>query len=157
MKYTIRAVKYFLSMAVIVTLILVGLTYYATGSIDISQSLDNGWTSVIYIAAILVVFSAVYPSFGYRERPLDIRGEQAEMSGVIRSYMDTRGYRLEKEENGLLTFRNRSPLVRFFRVWEDRVTFTPTHSGYTIEGLNRDIVRFISGIEYKYQNRDLEI
>lgn len=156
MKYTIRAVKYFLSMAVIVTLILVGLTYYATGSVDISQSLDKGWTSVIYIAAILVVFSAVYPKFGYRERPLDIRGDQAEIAGVIRTYMDARGYRLEKEENGLLTFRNRSPLVRFFRVWEDRITFTPTYSGYSIEGLNRDIVRLISGIEYKYQNRDIE-
>ena len=155
MKYTVRALKYFLSMAVIVTLILVGLTYYAKGSLDFSQSLENGWTSVIYIAAILAVFSAVYPSFGYRERPLDIRGDQAEMAGVIRSYMDARGYRLEKEENGRLTFRNRSPLVRFFRIWEDRITFTPTYSGYTIEGLNRDIVRFISGIEYKYQNRDI--
>lgn len=156
MKYTIRAVKYFLSMAVIVTLILVGLTYYATGGFDISQSLDNGWKSVLYIGLILAVFSAVYPSFGYRERPLDIRGDQAEMAGVIRSYMDSRSYRLEKEENGLMTFRSRSPLVRFFRVWEDRVTFTPTHSGYTIEGLNRDIVRYLSGIEYKYQNRDIE-
>ena len=156
MRYTIRAAKYFLSMAVIVTLILVGLTYYATGSFDISQSLDNGWKSVIYIGLILLVFSAVYPKFGYRERPLDIRGEREEMAGVIRRYMDARGYRLEKDEEGLMTFRNRSPLVRFFRVWEDRITFTPTHSGYTIEGLNRDIVRFLSGIEYKYQNRDIE-
>lgn len=156
MRYTIRAAKYFLSMAVIVTLILVGLTYYATGSFDISQSLDNGWKSVIYIGLILLVFSAVYPQFGYRERPLDIRGEREEMAGVIRRYMDARGYRLEKDEEGLMTFRNRSPLVRFFRVWEDRITFTPTHSGYTIEGLNRDIVRFLSGIEYKYQNRDIE-
>ena len=156
MRYTIRAAKYFLSMAVIVTLILVGLTYYATGSFDFSRSLDNGWTSVIYIGLILLIFSAVYPKFGYRERPLDIRGDREEMAGVIRSYMDTRGYRLEKDEDGLMTFRNRSALVRFFRVWEDRVTFTPTHSGYTIEGLNRDIVRFLSGIEYKYQNRDIE-
>lgn len=156
MRYTIRAVKYFLSMAVIVTLILVGLTYYATGGFDISQSLDNGWKSVLYIGLILAVFSAVYPKFGYRERPLDIRGDQAEMAGVIRAYMDTRGYRLEKEEEGLMTFRSRSAAVRFFRVWEDRVTFTPTHSGYTIEGLNRDIVRYLSGIEYKYQNRDIE-
>lgn len=155
MKYTIRAVKYFLSMAVIVTLILVGLTYYATGSVDISQSLDNGWTSALYIAAILTVFSAVYPSFGYRERPLDIRGDREEMARVIREHMDARGYRLERDEEGLMTFRNRSALVRFFRVWEDRITFTPTHSGYTIEGLNRDIVRMISGIEYKFQNRDI--
>ena len=156
MRYTIRAAKYFLSMAVIVTLILVGLTYYATGSFDISRSLDHGWQSAIYIGLILLVFSAVYPKFGYRERPLDIRGEREEMAGVIRRYMDARGYRLEKDEGGLMTFRNRSAVVRFFRVWEDRITFTPTHSGYTIEGLNRDIVRFLSGIEYKYQNRDIE-
>ena len=156
MRYTIRAVKYFLSMAVIVTLILICLTYYATGSFDISKSLDNGWRSVIYIGLILAVFSAVYPAFGYRQRPLDIRGEREEIAGIIRGYMDARGYRPEKERpDGLLTFRHRSPLVRFFRVWEDRITFTPTHSGYSIEGLNRDIVRMISGIEYKYQNRDI--
>ena len=155
MKYTIRAVKYFLSMAVVVTLILVGLTYYATGGFDISQSLDNGWKSALYIGLILIVFAAVYPSFGYRERPLDIRGDREEMIRVIREYMDARGYKPETDKEGLLTFRNRSPLVRFFRVWEDRITFTPTHTGYTIEGLNRDIVRLISGIEYKYQNRDI--
>ncbi len=155
MRYTIRAVKYFLSMAVIVSLILLGLTYYATGGFDISQSLENGWTSAIYIALILAVFSAVYPKFGYRERPLDIRGEREDIARVIREYMDGRGYRLESDTDGLLTFRNGSPLVRFFRVWEDRITFTPTRSGYTIEGLNRDIVRMISGIEYKYQNRDI--
>ena len=77
------------------------------------------------------------------------------MARVIREHMDARGYRLERDEEGLMTFRNRSALVRFFRVWEDRITFTPTHSGYTIEGLNRDIVRMISGIEYKFQNRDI--
>ena len=155
MRYTIRAAKYFLSMAVIVLLILFGLTYYATGGFDISRSLDNGWTSAVYIGIILAVFSAVYPKFGYRERPLDIRGDRDEMARVIREYMDARGYRPETDLDGLLTFRNRSPLVRFFRVWEDRITFTPTHTGYTIEGLNRDIVRIISGLEYKYQNRDI--
>lgn len=155
MRYTIRAVKYFLSMAVIVSLILLGLTYYATGGFDISQSLENGWMSAIYIALILAVFSAVYPKFGYRERPLDIRGEREDIARVIREYMVGRGYRPESDRDGLLTFRNGSPLVRFFRVWEDRITFTPTRSGYTIEGLNRDIVRMISGIEYKYQNRDI--
>ena len=57
---------------------------------------------------------------------------------------------------GLISFiRHNSAVSRLFKVWEDRITFTPTHSGYTIEGLNRDIVRYLSGIEYKFQNRDI--
>ena len=155
MRYTIRAVKYFLSMLVVVTLLLVGLTYLSTGGTDISQSLDHGWRSFLYILLILGAFSAAYPGFGYRRRPLDIRGDREEIAGVIRAYMRDRGYQAESERGGILVFRSSSPLVRFFRVWEDRITFTPTHTGYNIEGLNRDIVRMISGIEFKYQNRDI--
>ena len=155
MKYTIRAVKYFLMMAVILVLLLGVLTWLTKGNLDITQSLDQGWTSVGWIALILAVFSAIYPRFGYAERPMDLRGDREEIAGVIKDYMTGRGYRLETEKDGVLTFRQNSAAGRFFKVWEHRITFTPTHSGYTIEGLNRDIVRFLSGIEYKYQNRDI--
>ena len=155
MKYTIRAVKYFLMMTVILVLILGVLTWLTKGNLDITQSLDQGWTSVAWIALILAVFSAIYPRFGYAERPLDLRGDREEIAGVIKDYMTAHGYRLESEKDGLLTFRHNSAVSRLFKVWEDRITFTPTHSGYTIEGLNRDIVRYLSGIEYKFQNRDI--
>lgn len=155
MKYLLRAVKYFISMAILVVVILALLTYYQSGSLNILASLDDGVRSAIWIAVVLAIFSAVYPSFGYAERPLDVRGDTAEIETVIRGYMQERGYLPEKEDLNILTFRVRNPLTRVFRMFEDRITFRRTHAGFTIEGLNREIVRLKSGIEYKYQNRDI--
>lgn len=156
MKYAIRALKYFLSMIVILVVVLGALTYYQSHTLNILASLENGWTSVGWILLILAGFSAAYPSFGYAERPLDIRGDQETMRQVINSYMEARHYRRESwAEDGTLTYRHCSPVTRFFRVYEDRVTFIPTHTGYHIEGLNRDIVRLMSGIEYQYKNRNI--
>lgn len=155
MKYCIRSVKYFLSMAVMVILILGVLTYMQNGTFNILAQLSDGARSAIWIGVILALFSAVYPRFGYAERPLDVRGDTAEIEKVIRKYMDERGYDPEKEELNLLTFRARSPLTRFFRIYEDRISFRRTHTGFTIEGLNREIVRLKSGIEYRFENRDI--
>ena len=155
MKYFIRSVKYFLSMAVMVVVILGALTYYQNGTFNILASLSDGVRSAIWIGVILALFSAVYPRFGYAERPLDVRGDTDEIEKVIRRYMDERGYSPEKEELNLLTFRVRSPFTRFFRLYEDRISFNRTHTGFTIEGLNREIVRLKSGIEYRFQNRDI--
>ena len=155
MRYFIRAVKYFLSMAVIVILILGVFTYTQDGTFNILGSLSDGVRSAVWITVILVLFSAVYPRFGYAERPLDVRGDTDEIEKVIRQYMDERGYRVEKEDLNLLTFRARSPLTQVFRVWEDQISFSRTHTGFTIEGLNREIVRLKSGIEYRFQNRDI--
>jgi len=155
MRYFVRAVKYFVSMAVIVIVLLGVFTYVQNGTFNILDALSDGVRSAVWIAVILALFSAVYPRFGYADRPLDVRGDTAEIEKVIRQYMDERGYRVEKEELNLLTFRVRSPFTQFFRMWEDRISFNRTHTGFTIEGLNREIVRLKSGIEYRFENRDI--
>jgi len=155
MKYVVRAVKYFLTMALLVVVILALLNYYQFHNWNLLLSLRGGARSLLWIALMLGGFSAVYPSFGYACRPLDVRGEPDEILPVIRAYMEDKGYRIEKEGPEVVTFRIRSPFTRLMRTFEDRITFTRTHAGYTIEGLNREIVRLKSAIEYKYQNRDI--
>lgn len=155
MKYLVRAFKYFLMMTIILILILGALTYYQNHNFNILASLENGWNSLIWIGVILLGFSAAYPAFGYATRTLDIHGDTAEIRQLICSYMEEKRYRVEYDTDEVLTFRHRSPVTRFFHVYEDRITFTPTHTSFTIEGLNRDIVRLKSAIEYKYKNRDI--
>lgn len=154
-RYILRAVKYFLTMALIVAVVLALLNYYQFHNWNLLLSLRGGTRSLLWIGLMLAGFSAVYPSFGYACRPLDVRGEVSEILPVIEEYMDARGYKLESKTDEKVTFRIRSPFTRAMRTFEDRITFTRTHTGYTIEGLNRELVRLKSGIEYKYQNRDI--
>ena len=154
-KYALRAVKYFLTMALLVVVVLALLNYYQFHNWNLLLSLSSGARSLLWIGLMLAGFSAIYPRFGYACRPLDVRGEAAEILPVIEEYMDAKGYKLESKTDEIVTFRIRSPFTRLMRTFEDRITFTRTHTGYTIEGLNREIVRLISGIEFKYQNRDI--
>ena len=169
MRYFIRSVKYFLSMFVVIFLILEAFAIFQYHSFNVLDSLRqtepyiDGFLfsshpsiqSALLICIMIALFSAIYPLFGYAERPLDVRGDTSEIESVIRQYMEERGYRLEKETLDLITFRVRNPFTRFLRVFEDRISFRRTHTGFTIEGLNKEIVRLKSIIEYRYQNRDI--
>ena len=53
----------------------------------------------------------------------------------------------EKEEGENLSFRNRSFLNRLSRMLEDRITLTRTLGGFEVEGLRKDTIRIIYGLE----------
>ena len=67
-------------------------------------------------------------------------------------YMENRGYRLESENGENMTFRNRSLLNRITRMMEDRITFTRTLGGFELEGLRKDTIRVIYGLENALRN-----
>ena len=73
--------------------------------------------------------------------------EYAEVRDGVVKYMEDKGYRLEKEEGENLTFRNRSFLNRLSRMLEDRITLTRTLGGFEVEGLRKDTIRIIYGLE----------
>ena len=56
-------------------------------------------------------------------------------------------YRLEGEQDGSWSFLRRSPLSRALKMWEDRITLTPSAAGLEAEGLTRDLVRVVSGLD----------
>lgn len=66
--------------------------------------------------------------------------------------MENRGYRLESEKGENMTFRNRSLLNRITRMMEDRITFTRTLGGFELEGLRKDTIRVIYGLENALRN-----
>ena len=66
--------------------------------------------------------------------------------------MENRGYRLESENGENMTFRNRSILNRITRMMEDRITFTRTLGGFELEGLRKDTIRVIYGLENALRN-----
>jgi len=156
MKYAVRALKYFLYISVILTLILGGLMLVGAVSTDIDKVFKEGWKSLGWIALMFACVSAVYPKFGYAKRPAAIPGETAEIRDGIIAYMQSRDYVLEKTEGDDMTFRSRSFLFRLFRVWEDRITLTRELGGYQVEGPNRDIVRIVYGLEERFRNKEAQ-
>ena len=156
MKYLIRAVKYFLYISVLVTLILYILVLLKMVSPDINIMFKNGWKSVGIILGMFAVISAIYPVFGYSKRLATVLGDYAGLRSGVVEYMESRGYRLESETDEKMTFRSRSAMNRIMRVWEDRITLEKGLGGFYVEGLSRDITRIVAGLEYKFRNPDVE-
>ena len=66
--------------------------------------------------------------------------------------MQEKGYRLEKEEGENLTFRYRGAVGRLLKMYEARLTFTRSFSGFEIEGLRKDVIRIVYGLESAFRN-----
>lgn len=154
MKYFLRAVKYFLGICILFTLIIGALMLARVVSTDINVLFRAGWKSVGLIALMFLCVSAVYPKFGYVRRHASVPGEDAEMRPAVKEFFQGRGYVLENETSEQMTFRSGSTWHRIMTFGEDRITVTPEFGGYGVEGLGRDIVRLISGLEYKLRARE---
>lgn len=150
MKYVVRAIKHFFCFVVLLTVIM-GIFILAGLVEPAPESLfRDGWNSVLQILGLFALVSAVYPKIAYATRTATVPGETSETRNGIVSLMEERGYVLEKTEGENMSFRLSSPLGRFRRLWEDRVTFIRTIDGYALEGPNKDIVRLVNALEMKF-------
>ena len=156
MKYIVRAVKYFIYICVLVSIILLVMVLAHFVSSDINVMFKEGWKSVAKIALVFAGIAAIYPLFGYRKLLAGVLGELGGLRDGVVKCMEERGYRLESEDGETMKFRSRSVLNRIFRVWEDRITITKTLGGFEVEGLSRDVARIVPALEYRFRNPDSE-
>ena len=147
MKYIVRAVKYFIYICVLVTIILSVLVLAHFVSSDINVMFKEGWKSVAKIALVFAGIAAIYPLFGYRKLLAGVLGELGGLRDGVVKCMEERGYRLESEDGETMKFRSRSVLNRIFRVWEDRITITKTLGGFEV---------VVPALEYRFRNPDSE-
>lgn len=147
MKYAVRAVKYFFYFSILLAILMTVLVFAHVIDGNIETMFRDGYRSLLQIALMFAAVSAVYPVFGFVKKDAVIPGEYGEIRGKVTEFMENRGYRLEKEDGENLTFRNRSFINRLSRMFEDRITFTRTLGGFTLEGLRKDTIRIIYGLE----------
>lgn len=155
MQYLIRAIKYFFYFLIILVVIMAVMIAIGAVEPDIATMFRNGYDSLWQIGAMLVVFGAIYPFFGFMKKETIVPGEYSEIREGVIMYMISRGYRLEKEEGENLYFRANGPLNKAFRMFEDRISMTRSYAGFTMEGLRKDVIRLSMGLEYKFRNEDL--
>lgn len=147
MKYIIRAVKYYFYFCILLALMLGILSVCHVIEGPVEGMFREGYDSLIKIAIMFGCVSAVYPLFGFMKKEALIPGEYGEIRDGVVSYMESRGYRLESEQDENLTFRSRSAVNRLFRMYEDRITLTRRVTGFDVEGLRKDVVRIVYGLE----------
>ena len=153
MKYLIRAFKQFVYLSVILCLVIFILVKAGIVEADLSKMFVNGYDSIWQIAIIIAVFAAVYPHLGYSSREIHLYGSDGELKSGVREVMEDKGYRLEKDNGEEMTFVKRAPLTRLVKLWEDRITLTRTVSGYSAEGLTKDVVRIASAFNIHSHSR----
>ena len=151
MKYLVRAIKYFAYLAIILCVFLFLLSVFGLIGNSLDEIFKDGSQSLLKIGCILVIFAAIYPKMGFTTRKVFIPGAYGEIREGVVDVMHDRGYVLEVEEGEDLKFRIQSPVTRVFRMFEDRITFTRTATGFDLEGPAKDLVRVVSALEYKFR------
>ncbi len=152
MKYLVRAVKYLIWFCLILAIMIAILKVSGSAGDSVGEMFRGGYRSLLQIAALFVVFAALYPLTGFRKQYAVIPGEFKDIREGIVDYMASKGYVVESENGEDMTFRLRSKGAAAAKMWEDRLTFTRQQGGYDIEGLRRDVVRIVGGLEYRFRN-----
>ena len=152
MKYLVRSIKYFFYLMIILTVIILALVLTKFVDADLSTMFVNGYDSLWQIAIIMAVFALVYPRFGFSTRTAHVYGSPEETRPAVMKVMDLHGYRLESEDVETMTFVKKSVLARILKMYEDRLTLTRTGAGIEVEGLTKDMVRIVSGLEATQQS-----
>lgn len=147
MKYFIRALKYYVYLLVLLAVIILALVLTGFVEADLSKMFVNGYDSLWQIALLMLVFALFYPRFGFSKRTAHLYGSPEELRPDVMKVMEGLGYRLECEKDGGYQFLRRSGFSRALKMWEDRITLTPTGAGMEVEGLTRDLSRIVSGLE----------
>ena len=151
MKHIVRALKYFIQLAVVLVVFVLLLSAFNLVGGGVNGIFREGMRSVGKIALILALFSLIYPFIGYGKRSAGIRGSFEEIRPRLLGIMQERGYRLEKEEGENLTFVKTNALQRLLSLYEDRLTFTRSFSGFTVEGHLKNVTRVISAIRFRLE------
>ena len=147
MKYIVRSLKYFCYLIILLVVIILALVLTGFVEADLSKMFINGYDSLWQIALVMFVFALIYPRFGFSKRTAHLYGSPEELRPTIIKVMEGLGYRLESEADGQFCFLRRSGLSRALKMWEDRITISPSGAGLEIEGLTRDLSRIVSGLE----------
>ena len=153
MRYFIRAVKYFIYFTLLFIVIMAILVLTGAAEGDISTMFKGGYSALWKIALIFAVISAIYPSVGFIRKEAMIPGSWEEDKDAIKAFMAGRGYTLESEDTGTMSFRKKGT-GRFTRMYEDRIVFTAKIGGVELEGMRKDVIRLAMGLERFFRREE---
>jgi hypothetical protein len=100
-----------------------------------------------------ILFGIVYPLVSFVKKDAMLVRTFSEERINILNIFDSMGYELTSEEDGVLTFRLKSRITRFMRLfYEDMIEVEYNEGKVSLSGLRRDIYRLTRYIEYLNRN-----
>lgn len=153
-KYIIRAIKYFFYFTILMIVIMSILVMAHVLDGNVETMFRDGYRSLWQIAVMFACVASIYPIFGFVRKTALVSGEYSEVRDKVVKFMEDRGYRLEKEDGENMSFRHKNFLNRLSRMCEDRITFTRTLGGFDLEGLRKDTIRIIYGLENAFRQEN---
>ncbi len=122
-KYLTRAIKYFIFLMVLVTLVVVLMILFGFVGTDINSIFRGGYNSVWQIALIFLVIALIYPRIGFGSRTFTIRAKDwDEARSHVFMCMGEHSYKLESDNGKTLTFRKKLIFSKLAKFLEDRIT-----------------------------------
>ena len=156
MKYLIRAVKYFIYLSLLTTVIVTALVLIGAVEGNINSIFNGGTDALWKIAVFFAAVSAVYPKLGFITRDIPVDRDLSEIRNEIIGFFRDRRYDLESETSNQLTFRIRGIGGKLSKMYEDRIILTRRPGGYDMEGLRKDVLRLANGFEHRFHTSNEE-
>lgn len=151
MKYLIRAIKYFFYFAIITSAIVAALVFIGAVENNIDAIFEGGYNALWKMAIFFGGVAAVYPSLAFIKRDVTIKGGYLASKDDIIAFMKDRRYEVESDTANALTFRVKGIAGKLSKMYEDRITITPTLEGIQMEGLRKDLIRLAAGLESRLE------
>ncbi len=153
MKYTIRAVKYLVKIAVLLSVIFALMRLSGTSNIESTGGITGFFKTLIatsqgqIFVVALAIWCAIYPAVEFKRRSLlyDMRTRRDAIIKAMRAGRMT----LAEDEGGRMVFRGESLVRRAWWMGDEAVTITSNpDGGIDIEGPRR----FVMEAEHRIPN-----
>lgn len=141
MKYLIRSLKYFVALCVLCVVMMGLMLLTGTSQLTAEETLYLMFHSdrFLLLGIAVVVLSATYPRFGFITRRLE--GDLVEHRRQVENAFHRAGFRLVKEEDGVLYFRGDGLWKRLTLLFEDEIRVSQYGQWIEIEGIRRGVAR----------------
>lgn len=141
MKYLIRSLKYFVALCVLCVVLMALMILTGSSNLTAEETIYLMFHSdrFVLLGVAMVVLAAAYPRFGFITRRVE--GDVEQHRTQINNALHTAGFRLVKEEDGVLYFRGDGLLKRLSLLFEDEISVRQYGQWIEIEGIRRGVAK----------------
>ena len=141
MKYLVRSLKYFVALCVLCVVLMALMILTGSSNLTAEETLYLMFHSdrFVLLGVAMVVLAAAYPRFGFITRRVE--GDVEQHRTQINNALHTAGFRLVKEEDGVLYFRGDGLLKRLSLLFEDEISVRQYGQWIEIEGIRRGVAK----------------
>lgn len=160
MQYIIRVVKYFLYYSIIFLLLIAIMFQFSSHpGVETLQeffqvSFQDGAGVKIFL--FFMAFGFIYPLLGFSKKEIYTNNNFQQKRKEVDGLFISAHYVLKSDDGSKMVWVLKNPVMRAFRVYEDKVTVDYSSNPVIVSGLRKDVFRFGRGIEFIMQKQEME-